>query len=65
MAIVNLSFLATAFTLTAMGVNVNLISTLAYISQCKGISHPDMESLMLMSILLQILYYLYKISNKI
>ena len=54
-----------ALTLTSAIVNVNSFSTLAYISQCKGIQHPDMESLMLMLILLQLLYHLYKISNKI
>ena len=35
-------------TLTSMVVNVDFISTRAYISQGKGIQVPNMESLMLM-----------------
>ena len=53
------------FTLTFRVVNVDFISTRAYISQGKGIQVLNMESLMLMLILLFLLYYLYKKDNKI
>ena len=48
-----------------MVVNVDSVLNRAYISQGKGIQVPNMESLMLMSILLFLLYYLYKKNNKI
>ena len=39
--------MAEAFTLTSAIVNVDSVSTRAYISQGKGIQVPNMESLML------------------
>ena len=42
-----------------------LLSTLAYISRRRGKQNPNIESLMLMLILLFLLYNLYKKDNKI
>lgn len=53
------SFSEVNFTLTDGNVNVDSVSTRAYISQCRGKQNPNMESLMLMSnITLFIIYFI-------